>query len=67
MRITVDGTPKDLPAPTTVADLMEGLGHGPEAPVAVAVNGTFVPRSTWAARSLAEGDAVEIVAPAQGG
>jgi sulfur carrier protein len=35
--------------------------------VAVAVNGTVVPRSTWAAVPLADGDRVEVLTAAQGG
>ncbi|MEV6343392.1 sulfur carrier protein ThiS [Actinoplanes sp. NPDC051851] len=35
--------------------------------VAVAVNGTVVPRSTWAEVSLADGDAIEVLTAAQGG
>jgi sulfur carrier protein len=33
----------------------------------VAVNGTVVPRSTWATSRLADGDAVEVLTAAQGG
>jgi sulfur carrier protein len=50
----------------TLADLVAALGHG-EAQVATAVNGEFVPRSARGSTRLTEGDAVEIVAPRQGG
>jgi sulfur carrier protein len=46
---------------------MEGEGHDEDAPVAAAVNGAFVPRGRWADTVLVDGDAVEIVAPMQGG
>ncbi|HEY0535761.1 MAG TPA: sulfur carrier protein ThiS [Actinoplanes sp.] len=35
--------------------------------VAVAVNGTVVPRSTWTEVALADGDTVEVLTAAQGG
>ena len=34
---------------------------------ACAVNGDFVPRAQWAARRLADGDCVDVVAPVVGG
>lgn len=67
MRITLNGAPKEVAPGTTVAQLMAGEGRAPDVPVAVAVGGEFVPRSTWAERVLAEGEGVEIVAPMQGG
>lgn len=42
---------------------MEGAGLG----VAVAVDGSVVPRSAWAATALQTGSAVEIVTAVQGG
>lgn len=50
----------------TLADLVTSLGYD-AASIATAVNGDFVARGARAARTLAEGDAVEIVAPRQGG
>ncbi|MEV6526437.1 sulfur carrier protein ThiS [Longispora urticae] len=35
--------------------------------VAVAVNGTVVPRSTWTSTALADGDVVELLTAVQGG
>jgi sulfur carrier protein len=35
--------------------------------VAVAVNGTVVPRSSWTEVALADGDTVEVLTAAQGG
>lgn len=43
------------------------LGHGPDSPVATALNGEFVPRETRADTPLAEGDRLEIITPRQGG
>jgi sulfur carrier protein len=55
-------------AASTVAALIEELAI-PGAPkgIAVAVNGSLVPRSEWLARALAPGDAVEIVRATRGG
>jgi sulfur carrier protein len=50
----------------TLAELVAGQGFAATA-VATAVNGDFVPREARAARLLAGGDKVEIVAPRQGG
>ena len=53
-------------ASRTLAELVESLGYD-AASIATAVNGDFVARGARAARVLAAGDAVEIVAPRQGG
>jgi sulfur carrier protein len=50
----------------TLAELLIELGYG-DREVATALNGTFVPRTARAAAQLAPQDAVEIVAPRQGG
>ena len=66
MRLTVNGrsleADRELPVQTQVESLTEARRG-----VAVAVNGEVVPRSTWAAVPLAEGDAVEVLTAAQGG
>lgn len=63
--ITVNGAPTRTPS-RTLAELVESLGYD-AASIATAVNGDFVPRAARAARALVPGDAVEIVAPRQGG
>jgi len=51
-----------------LADLLAALGHPDDRPgVAVAVNGSVVPRRSWRGRRLAPGDEVEIVGAVQGG
>ena len=52
----------------TVAALIEELAI-PGAPrgIAVALNGSLVPRSEWPARALTPGDAIEIVRATRGG
>lgn len=65
MRIRVNGEDRDVSAATLEAALLE-LGFG-GLRVATAVDGDFVPAARRAARALAEGSAVEILAPMQGG
>jgi sulfur carrier protein len=67
MDVTVNGRMRRIDG-TTVADLVRALGLDPERPgIAVAVAGEFVPRSDWAGRALARGDAVDVVGAVQGG
>jgi sulfur carrier protein len=51
---------------TTLAQLLVAKGYG-EAKVATAVNGAFVPSHLRSDHILSVGDAVEILAPMQGG
>ena len=64
--IVLNGSPRAVPAPCTVAALLREAGHG-ERRVAVEVNGEIVPRSAHDTRLLAEGDRVEIVQALGGG
>jgi sulfur carrier protein len=59
----------DVIAATTVDGLMRahGIDPGQVRFLAVAVNGSVVPRAEWPSRALAPGDDVEIVRPLQGG
>lgn len=66
IRLHVNGEARELPAPITVAGLLEELALRPEL-VAVEVNGTLVPRARRAAHRLAGGDAVELVTLVGGG
>ncbi|HET7155393.1 MAG TPA: sulfur carrier protein ThiS [Hyphomicrobiaceae bacterium] len=63
--ITVNGERTETPA-RTLAELVAAGGFA-ETQVATALNGDFVARGARAATVLSEGDAVEIVAPRQGG
>lgn len=65
--ITVNGEPRPLAAATVQALIeSEGLDPGRRG-LAVALNGTVVPRRAWAETPLRAGDAVEIVKPFAGG
>ena len=63
MKITLNGEPTELAAPTSVAEL---LGADPRGR-AVAVNGSVVPRDRHVTTELTDGDEVEIVTAVQGG
>jgi len=66
MRLTVNGRDYSAEAQLSVEALVESLTEARRG-VAVAVNGTVVPRSAWARVPLADGDAVEVLTAAQGG
>ena len=66
MQLRVNGEPVELPDGTTVADLVARRAEGHRR-VAVARNGDVVPRSTWSATALTEGDAVEVLVAVAGG
>jgi sulfur carrier protein len=68
MNVTVNGNPAELRAEATVADAVEAAGLEATARgVAVAVQGEVVPRGAWDARTLHEGESVEVVRAVQGG
>ncbi|MFN7956643.1 MAG: sulfur carrier protein ThiS [bacterium] len=66
MKLIVNGEARELEGPLTVAELLARLGvdqrYG-----AVEVNREVVPRSEHAARTLADGDQVEIIRFVGGG
>jgi len=65
IRIVLNGAARQVQA-TTLEELCAGLGlDGPR--VATALNGEFVARDSRAAARLRDGDAVEVLAPMQGG
>jgi sulfur carrier protein len=65
MKLQLNGVSIDAQV-LTLADLLVSEGFG-EAKVATAVNGEFVPAPMRAEQILSPGDAVEILAPMQGG
>lgn len=64
--ITVNGAARHVAAGTTLARLLERLGHAP-ASVATAVNGDFVARGARDERVLQPGDHVTCFEPIVGG
>jgi sulfur carrier protein len=68
MIVTVNGEPRDLPEPVTVADALATVAvDGAQRGVAVAVDAEVVPRARWSEQRLREGARVEVVAAIQGG
>lgn len=66
--ISVNGEPRELPAPATIGALLDAMGVEPRRRgIAVAVGAEVVPRADWDARALQEGDRVEVVTAIQGG
>ena len=66
VQVRLNGEPRDLPDGGTVAEAVAELTAAPSG-VAAAVNGEVVPRGSWAATPLRDGDQVEIVTAVQGG
>lgn len=66
MTVTVNGEARHLEAGATVATVVAGLTSATSG-VAVAVNETIVPRTTWEATALGDGDRVEVLTAVQGG
>lgn len=66
MKIIINGQKKTFTAPLDLQAALEQEGFA-DMLVAVARNGTFVPRSRYANTNLNDGDEIEILAPMQGG
>ena len=66
MKLTINGQAQDRPGTCSVATLVAEV-IAAQRGVAVAVNGTVVPRSTWSEVDLVDGDRIEVLTAAQGG
>lgn len=64
--ILVNGESSEVPAGTSVAELLRVLG-APDRGVAVAIDGEVVPRGEWAQTALRDDARVEVVQAVQGG
>ncbi|MFI6446455.1 sulfur carrier protein ThiS [Kitasatospora sp. NPDC050543] len=64
--LTVNGEPREVPAATTLAEVVATLSRAPSG-VAAALNEAVVPRGAWGATALSPGDRVEILTAVQGG
>lgn len=68
MIIFVNGERREVTAATMLLDVIVGHGEAePSRGIAVAVNGSVVPRARLAETELSEGAKVEIVTAVQGG
>lgn len=66
IELSVNNENKTLPSKTLLSDALQQWGYG-EGKIAVAINGEFVPRSTYTERELLSGDQIDIVKPVGGG
>lgn len=60
LEITVNGEPRSLPGPASVADLLRQLGLDPRT-IVVELNRQIIRRPRYDETSLTDGDAVELV------
>lgn len=68
VNVHVNGEARELPAGTTIGEVIADLVGGPQVRgVAAALNGSVVPRGRWTLCVLAEDDRVEILTAVQGG
>jgi sulfur carrier protein len=66
VQVKLNGEPRELPEGSTVVQAVAALTAAASG-VAAAVNGDVVPRGSWAATLLRDGDQVEVVTAVQGG
>lgn len=66
LEISINGTPRQVPAPLSIAALLESEGLFGKR-VAVEKNGEIVPKSQHARTLVAAGDQIEIVVAVGGG
>jgi len=66
MRITINGSERDVDEASTVATLLEQV-NAPARGIAVARNDRVVPRSQFANERIGEGDRIEIIKAVAGG
>jgi sulfur carrier protein len=66
MNVTINGEPREVPAGTTVEQLVRQVTSQDKG-IAAALNGEVLPRRAWSARPLADRDQVEVVTAVQGG
>lgn len=66
--IHLNGEPQtfDPQSPLTVTELLTQFRY-PSQGLAVAIDGRVIPKSQWATTPISTGQAIEIVAPMQGG
>lgn len=66
LSLTLNGEPREVPAGSTVLDLLDSLSRDPRT-VAVEHNGDILPRERYGSTRLQAGDRLEVVHFVQGG
>jgi thiamine biosynthesis protein ThiS len=64
--VSINGEPRQFPQALNIAQLIEEMGLTGKR-IALERNGEIVPRSTFAAQQIADGDRMEIVVAVGGG
>lgn len=68
MQLVVNAVTADVDDTATIADVVRGLTDLAEPRgVAVALNGSVVPRAEWTATRPADGDIIDVLTAVQGG
>lgn len=67
MQVSLNGSEHSLPDGASVRDAIDSLEGGDPTGVAVAVDGTVVPRSQWDQFLLSSNQKIEVVRAVQGG
>lgn len=66
IELSVNNESKSLTESSLLGDALQQWGYS-DSKIAVAINGEFVPRSTYSERKLVNGDQIDIVKPVGGG
>jgi sulfur carrier protein len=66
MQVTVNGAVRECDHSLTVSEFLQRLGYDAGF-IAVAVDGSHVPRQEWSKTFIHAGQSIEIVSPMQGG
>ena len=68
MRVTLNGAEMELRDGASVDDALAAIDRDPTGRgIAVAINGTVVPRRAWSGTILASGDRIEVLTAVAGG
>ncbi|MCE3234161.1 MAG: hypothetical protein K0Q50_341 [Vampirovibrio sp.] len=66
MQLLINGEPHQIQDASTLQQLLENLGYEPKS-IAVAIDGCFIPRHQYGTFELSDQQALDVVAPMQGG
>jgi sulfur carrier protein len=66
IQLSVNNESHEIATDTALSTALTGWGYS-DSKIAVAINGEFVPRSTYSERLLKQGDLIDIVKPVGGG
>lgn len=67
MKVFVNEREREVAEETTLAALLDSLGHAGRKGLAVAINDEVAPRSSWTLRGLSDGDRILVIQATQGG